>query len=205
MVYKINQFIEFKSSQIISEIMKTETFKEKLLKTAVIIAAVFYGLMLMNQLEAQNATTDKEKMKPLLGWAGEWKGEGWSFDKSRQRIEFTVTEKVQVKLDGSAILLEGVGKNKGSEEVGHNALGVLYYNSAKKTYEMNSWLADGNMTLAIAEFNDQGQFVWGFEVPGGRVRYTITLGDNTWNEKGEFVMESGQAFPVMEMNLTRVK
>lgn len=185
--------------------MENETLRQQLLKAAAIIVLVFFGTILANQVQAQNGTTNKKKMAPLTHWAGEWKGEGWSIDQSRQRIEFTVTENIQVKLDGRTILAEGIGKNKGSGEEGFHALGVFYYNNERQTYEVKSWLDDGNMTLATAEINDKGQFIWGFDVPGGKVRYTITLTETTWNEKGEFVMESGQAFPIMEMNLNRVK
>ena len=185
--------------------METHTLKEKTLKVVVIIATVIYGTLLMNQLQAQNGTTSKEKMKPLLSWAGQWKGEGWSMDASRQRMEFTVTENIQVKLDGHTILAEGIGKSKGTEKEGFHAMGVFYYNNEAQTFEVKSWLNDGNMTLATAEINDKGQFLWGFEVQGGKVQYTITLTKNTWHEKGEFVMGGGQAFPIMEMNLTRVR
>lgn len=185
--------------------MKTESLKTKVLKLVFVILAASYGMLMMNVLSAQTGTFNKEKMKPLTDWAGVWEGEGWNMDESRQRTEFTVTETIQLKLDGSAILAEGLGKNKTSGKVGFQSLGVFYYNNEKQTYEVKSWLANGNMALSKAEMNDKGQMIWGFEVPGGQVRYTITFTNDTWNEKGEFVMAGGQAFPIMEMNLKKVK
>ena len=185
--------------------METNTIKAQVARAAFIIITVFLGSLLHNALKAQNATTNLEKMTPLKSWAGKWKGEGWSIDQTRQRTEFTVEEHIQLKLDGRTILAEGVGKSKASGEEGFHSLGVFYYNNETETYEVRSWLADGNMTTATAEVNEEGHFIWGFEVPGGRIRYTIRLSGDTWNEKGEFVMGNGQAFPVMEMNLTRVK
>lgn len=184
--------------------MKTETLKQGALKVLMIILTVAYGMMAY-EAKAQTGTTNQDKMKPLLGWVGEWKGEGWSIDASRQRTEFTVSENIQPKLEGRILLAEGIGKAKSTGQEGFHAFGVFYYNEQAKTYEVKSWLNDGNMSLSKAEINEQGQFIWGFQVPGGRIRYTITLTDTTWNEKGEFVMESGQAFPIMEMNLTKVK
>lgn len=185
--------------------MKTKGIKTEVWKTIFIIIAVAYGALLHNSLHAQSGTTSKEKMAPLSGWAGKWKGEGWSMDESRQRIAFTVEESIQWKLDGRVILAEGIGKNKSDDKVGFHAMGMFYYNNEKATYEIKSFLEDGSMTLATAVINDKGQFVWGFDLPGGRVQYTITLTENTWNEKGAFVMASGQEFPIMEMNLTRVQ
>lgn len=185
--------------------MKTESFKTQLFRAIVIIAFVFLGTLIHNAVKAQNATTNLEKMKPLKAWAGKWTGEGWSMDETRQRTEFTVEEHIQLKLDGRTILAEGIGKSKATGEEGFRSLGVFYYNNETKTYEVRSWLADGNMTTATAEVTAEGHFIWGFEVPGGNIRYTIQIDGDRWNEKGEYVMPSGQAFPIMEMNLTRVK
>ncbi len=185
--------------------MKTETLKMKVWKTLFIVLAVAFGALLPNGLQAQTGTTNKDKMKPLSAWAGKWQGEGWSMDQSRQRTAFTVEENIQWKLDGRVIIAEGIGRNKSDGKVGFHAVGAIYYNNEKGIYEVKSFLDDGNMTLATAEFNDQGQFLWGFDVPGGRVQYTITLTATTWNEKGAFVMPNGQEFPIMEMNLTKAK
>lgn len=185
--------------------MKTVTLKTTALKTIFIALIALFGAMKTNVSTAQTGTTDKEKMKPLTSWVGTWKGEGWSVDQSRQRTEFTVEEKVEPRLDGRVMMSEGIGKNKSNGETGFHAVGVFYYNNEKRTYEVKSFLDNGNMTLAQAIINDEGQFIWGFDVPGGKVQYTITLTENTWNEKGAFVMASGQEFPIMEMNLTKVK
>lgn len=184
--------------------MKTQ-LKPENIKMIFILVLLLYGSMAAQVLKAQNGTTGKTEMQKLLGWVGQWKGEGWMTDQSRQTIEFNVEENIQSKLDGRAILAEGTGTNKSDGVVGFQSLGLLYFNNEKKQYEMKSLLKDGNTTLATARFNEKGQFIWGFDVQGGRIQYTITLTDSTWNEKGEFVMETGQAFPIMEMNLKRVK
>lgn len=169
-----------------------------------VLITVSYCLLMQRSLQAQNATTNKEKLKPLTSWVGKWEGEGWSIDQTRQRTEFTVKESIAMKINGSAILAEGTGTNKSDGKVGFQSLGIIYYNNEAQRYEIKSLLADGNLTLATADFNQAGQFVWGFDVPGGKVQYTITLKDDTWQEKGEFVTPAGQAFPIMEMKLKKV-
>ena len=58
----------------------------------------------------------------------------------------------------------------------------------------------GNIRL-----NDKGEFVWGFKVPQGEVRYVITIEGDTWTEKGAFSMDGSTWYPTMEMQLKRVK
>tara|TARA_R110001592_G_scaffold17115_8_gene72481 strand:- start:620 stop:1180 length:561 start_codon:yes stop_codon:yes gene_type:complete len=186
--------------------METKSIKMKTVKAIFIFIVVLYGALVNHVANAQEiGTLNKEAMGKLSNWIGQWKGEGWSMDETQQKSEFTVVENIQRKIGGMAILAEGVGTNKSDGKVGFQSLGVLYYNNEKKQYEMKSLLADGNMALTAAQLNDKGQFIWGFDVPGGSIQYTTTLKEDTWHELGEFVMASGQAFTILEMNLTKIK
>lgn len=186
--------------------METESIKMKTVKVVFIFIVVLYGALLNHVAKAQEiGTLNKEAMGKFSAWIGKWKGEGWSMDRTQQKTEFTVEENIQLKVEGSTILAEGIGRNKSDGKIGFESLGLLYYNNEKKQYEMKSFTADGNQALSLGHINEQGQFVWGFAVPGGSIRYTVTLGKDSWHEIGEFVMESGQAFPILEMNLTKLK
>ena len=185
--------------------MKNRNSEYKSLKMIFIVITFFFGALFGQSVIAQTGTTDKVAMEKFSNWIGKWEGEGWMTDQSRQTIQFKVEENIQSKLDGRAILAEGIGTNKANGVLGFQSLGLLYFNNEKKGYEMKSLLRNGSMTLANAYFNETGEFIWGFEVQGGRVEYTVTLTETTWNEKGEFIMGAGQAFPIMEMNLTKVK
>ena len=169
-----------------------------------IFILMLMGALFSQSLRAQNANISKAPMNALKLWVGEWKGEGWSMDESRTRVNFTIEESIKEKLGGYALLIEGDGKDKVTKEPVHSALALFYYNTDKKTYEMKSLVDLGMTTLATAAIvNDK--FVWGFEVQGGKIEYTITIDGDHWNEKGAFVMGNGQEFPIMEMNLIRVK
>ena len=50
------------------------------------------------------------------------------------------------------------------------------------------------------------QYTWGFDVPTGKIKYSITLSPQakTWYEKGEFLPDGTQWFPFLEMNLTKL-
>ncbi|MGW8121488.1 hypothetical protein ACV07N_02430 [Roseivirga echinicomitans] len=178
----------------------------KTVKAVFIFIVVLYGALINHVANAQEiGTLNKEAMTKLSNWIGEWKGEGWSMGETQQKSEFRVVENIQRKIEGMAILAEGIGTNKSDGKVGFQSIGMIYYNNEKKRYEMKSLLADGNMVLASAQLNDKGQFIWGFDVPGGSIQYTTTLTEETWHEVGEFVMANGQAFTILEMNLTRAK
>ena len=186
--------------------METESIKMKTVKAIFVFIVVLYGALLNHVAKAQEmSTTSVAAMEKLSTWVGKWKGEGWSIDQTQQKTEFTVEEHIQLKVGGNAILAEGIGRNKSDGKIGFESLGVLYFNNEKKQYEMKSLTADGNQASSSGKINEQGQFIWGFDVPGGSIRYTITLGTDAWYEKGEFVMASGQAFTILEMNLTKIK
>uniref|UniRef100_UPI00404869C1 hypothetical protein n=1 Tax=Roseivirga sp. TaxID=1964215 RepID=UPI00404869C1 len=185
--------------------MKNRNSQYKSIRMIFLIFTFLFGALLGQSIAAQTGTANKVKMEKLSDWIGKWEGEGWMIDQARQMIQFKVEENIQSKLDGMAILAEGLGTNKADGVIGFQSLGLLYFNNEKKSYEMKSLLKEGNMTLASANFNDLGEFVWGFEVKGGKVQYTLALTETTWNEKGEFIMDNGQAYQIMEMNLVKVK
>ena len=186
--------------------METETIKSKTAKAIFIFLVVLYGALMNHVAKAQETgTLNKEAMEKLASWAGKWEGQGWSMDEMQQKSEFTVEEHVQMKIGGMALLAEGLGKNKSDGKVGFESIGLIYYNNEKKQYEIKSLLADGNQALTSAQINDNGQFIWGFDVPGGSIQYTTTLKGDTWSEVGEYIMPNGQAFTILEMSLKRIK
>src|SRR5437588_9406072 len=78
-----------------------------------------------------------EALKKLDAWVGEWKGSGWAATGRDQRSEFTIVEKVQRKVGGSVLLVEGRGTKKadaGNEVVVHEALAVVSYDGKAKRY-----------------------------------------------------------------------
>lgn len=185
--------------------MKQKLFKTRQSTLICIWITVFLGVLLSNTALSQTGRVGKEQMKKLANWVGEWKGEGWQMDQAtRQRIEFTVEEKVEFKLNGLALMVEGRGKSADADFLGHHAIGLIYYSLDKQSYEFKSITQDGNTSLSKAFFDEKGNFVWGFEVPAGKVQFTITLTEDTWVEKGAFSMDGNTWYPVMEMRLKKI-
>ena len=152
-----------------------------------------------------DTTAKKEAITKLSMLIGSWEGSGWASSPDGSRNEFTQSETIETKLDGIALLVQGLGKRKSTEEVIHDALAIITYDEVDSTYSFQSYLAIGQSTTAKGYF-ENGKFIWGFEVPSGQVKYTITIRERSqWNEIGEFSRDGNQWYPFMEMNLEKIK
>jgi hypothetical protein len=139
-----------------------------------------------------------------LDWlVGEWEGEGWS-QRGPERMRATIVERIERRLDGLALLVEGEGRDATDpSQVVHLALGVLSFDEAAGALRLASWTAEGRSVVAEAEATATG-FVWSFATPGGgRVRYTVTRGENEWSEVGEFSRDGATWMQIHAMTLRR--
>lgn len=150
-----------------------------------ILTIILTGL-LISQSFSQSFETDslsKSKISDLGFMVGNWKGTGWMMGQGG-KSEFEQTEKIQFKLDSTAILIEGLGKDNG--KIVHNALAILTYNKTDKNYSFRSYLQNGQNAEFKAELIDN-KFYW---YPNEKVRYIIWMNENgQWYEKGEFKRE----------------
>ena len=152
----------------------------------------------------------KEKMKSFASWVGRWQGEGLMQMGSGEPKHSTVDERIESKLDGTLMLIEGTGKSMDAgthqEKVTHQALGIVSFDQNTGEYKFHTFLKDGRSTEAWLKVLENNKFQWGFDTPRGKTRYNITLdpGKKTWNEKGEFSADGNEWRPFFEMNLTKV-
>ncbi|MFN0109349.1 MAG: hypothetical protein ACKVZH_10895 [Blastocatellia bacterium] len=161
---------------------------------------------------AQSAgTSSAADMKKLDFLVGDWKGEGWIEMGPGGRSAFKQTETVQSKLNGTVVLIEGLGKGKvastGQEGVIHNALAIISFDSRSKKFQFRAFRADGNFIDADIT-PENNTLVWGFREPQRNVeiKYTIKLTDaGQWIEIGEFSMDGKTWRKFFEMTLQRVK
>lgn len=154
------------------------------------------------------AAAQREEMKKLDWWVGRWEGSGWHITPDGKRGAFTVSERIESKLDGLVYWVEGVGKAKGDdgvEHVVHHAVATLVYDDREKRYRFASHTKDGY--FGEAELKPiEGGWVWGRQSPEGRgFRYTIRLtGDGHWHEIGERTSDGKNWVQFHEMTLRRV-
>jgi hypothetical protein len=145
-----------------------------------------------------------EAMAKLAHMAGEWNGEGW-MDMGARRATFRGGERVQSKLDGSVMLVEGsFFSTIGEREVPvHTTLGVIWFDPASKKYRFNTWLATGTAGQHELELLESG-WRWQLETPrGGTMRYTTKLTEDEWLEIGERSTDGSTWTQFFEMKLKK--
>ncbi|HUS19820.1 MAG TPA: hypothetical protein VMZ25_09235, partial [Terriglobales bacterium] len=74
---------------------------------------------------APDPVAQAQQVKKLDFIVGEWSGEGWMDLPGGVRETFTSWEKIQSKLDGVALLVEGLHKSKATGKVVHQTLAVI--------------------------------------------------------------------------------
>ena len=152
-------------------------------------------------------TVAKEKMKVFASWAGRWHGEGSTQMGPGDPKKSTVDEQLDFKLDGTVLLIEGVGKAVPGNSVVHHALGILSFDQSDNQYKLNSYLKDGRSTQAWVKIIEDNKYQWGFDIPNGKIRYSITIdpAKKTWNEIGEISHDNGTTYSkFFEMNLKKL-
>ncbi|HEX8847146.1 MAG TPA: hypothetical protein VF791_21055 [Pyrinomonadaceae bacterium] len=163
---------------------------------------------IMAQAQAPSPEAQLGEMKKLDYMVGQWKGSGW-IQGQGGRQTFAGTETVQSKLNGLALLVEGkfTGKLPGKDVEGvvHETLAVLSYDEKTKSYRFRTYLATG-MTGDQEAKLVEGGWQWGFQFPGGNVRYTIKVkAKDEWFEIGEYSQDGKSWQKFFEMTLQRVK
>lgn len=119
-----------------------------------------------------------------------------------------VTETAELKLEGTLLMLEGLGTSKvpnsDEERIVHHALGIVSYDAAAERYLMRAYRAGGQFVDADLSVGDK-TLVWGFTEPNaGEIRYTFTLTEaGQWHEIGEISQDGQTWHPFFEMTLKR--
>lgn len=152
-----------------------------------------------------NKSLKMEMMKKVAFLEGKWKGEGWYASNKNKKFYFNQTEDVQPELNGLILRIEGIGKTKENEKIFHHAFAVIYYDSDDQTLKMHSYKG-GEFLETDAMINENGEFVWGFDIKNGKLRYTIGLNEKgQWHEIGEFSRDGKRWFQNFEMTLDKVE
>ncbi len=146
------------------------------------------------------------QVKKLDFIVGEWNGEGWMDMPGGAREIFTSWEKVQSKLDGLALLVEGLHKSKATGKVVHQTLAVLSYDEPAKNFRFKTNLANGRAGDFTGSVPSDNVFVWGMDSPRNKIRYTITLNaKGEWFEIGEYSADGATWRKFFEMTLRKGK
>jgi hypothetical protein len=167
-------------------------------------------LMFLVSLLLATTVVASDEMKKVDFLIGEWQGEATIQMGPGKPQRVFQTETVQAKLGGKILLIEGLGRQKNDDgtsgEVVHQALAVVSWDEAKKTYRFSGYTAQYPAMETTLDVTDGPVAVWAMDVPNGKTRYTITLTEKgEWHEVGEFSRDGSKWMKFFEMTLTKKK
>jgi len=143
----------------------------------------------------------REAMAALAFMDGVWRGPATTVLPSGDKHAITQTERIGPLLGGTVKVIEGRGYEPDGKTT-FNALGVISYDVATKTYSMRSYAMGMSGDFPITRTSDG--FTW--EIPAGPVtiRYSAVVKDGTWTEVGDRIAPGKDPVRFFEMKLTRV-
>lgn len=175
--------------------------------TLLLLAAAILGVS-YSALAEEPAATDEAgdpglaAMQAISFFEGNWEGEGWMRRGPTEPTAFRSTERVESRLGGRLLIVEGQHHDTESGDVVHHAVATISYNPETSSYRFSSHLEDGRSGDYAGQLED-GAFVWGYEVPQGKIRFTIRIADGHWSESGEFSADGAQWNQFFSMELDR--
>lgn len=150
-----------------------------------------------------DVAAQREAIARVAWLVGDWEGAGW-VDLPEGRQAFRQTEKVEARLGGALLVIEGHGYAGAPEALAFNALGLLSHDDRTGRYAFRSFTR-GYYAEAAAEVRPDGALVWTMAPPGMTIRYTLSQpGPGQWREIGERSTDGGASWrQFFEMQLTR--
>ena len=177
------------------------------MKNVFLLLACLAGLSIGKCIAQPPSKVAHEQLKKLAYWQGEWKGEASVRRGPGEPIKVNQEEHIEFRLDDTILLVEGIGRSPEDGSKTFNALAIINFDEESSTFKMKSYLREGRSTDAYFKILEVNKFEWGFDVPSGKIRYTITLdpAKATWNEIGFYSQDGTNWMQFMEMNLAKVK
>lgn len=143
-----------------------------------------------------------EAMQALPQLAGRWEGGGWIRQGPGEPVRFVGEERVEPRLDGRILVVEGKHLSPDRSQVVHHAFAIVSFDPEKQGYRFQTHLVNGRGGDFPAAL-ENGAFVWEMDTPNGHVRFVIRIEGDRWHEVGT-IDRQGQRHQFFEMELRRV-
>lgn len=143
----------------------------------------------------------RSAMASLAFMDGVWRGSAKTMLPSGEAHTIAQTERIGPLLDGSVKVIEGRGYDADGRTT-FNALGIISYNVATKSYSMRSYAMGQAGDFPVTLTSDG--FAW--EIPAGpaTIRYQAIVKDGLWTEVGDRIVPGKDPVRFFEMRLARV-
>ncbi|MDQ6685098.1 MAG: DUF1579 domain-containing protein [Pseudomonadota bacterium] len=143
-----------------------------------------------------------EALKAFAMLDGVWRGPATARQPDGSELSFVQTERIGPFLGGSIRVIEGRGYDAAGQ-VRFNALGIVSYDVAKRSYTLHSH-AQG--FVGDFAFTPTGNgYAWEIPLgPAGTMRYRATIENGELVEVGDRVVAGREPARVFEMRLKRI-
>lgn len=154
----------------------------------------------------QNPESQRQAIDKLSFLEGEWQGEAWTVLPDGTRLELDQTERVRRTVGGLALIIEGEGRDKTSNDVIYEAMATVFHDFQTNDYYMYGGTSDGRNGPMDFEILDDRRLRWAPKGMAANVRYTISMSDdNQWHEVGEYSQDGQNWMQFFEMTLRRAE
>lgn len=146
-------------------------------------------------------------LTPLAKLVGEWEGDAKAVVGPGQTISVRQHEWVDFGAGSTVLIVRGQGRSlepANKNDIVYEAAAMIWYDDQSGKLKMRAHRAEGMGVEPEMELKTD-TLVWGFPVPGGRIRFTIAYGNNEWHEIGHFLREGAPPITTIEMRLKKVK
>jgi hypothetical protein len=143
-------------------------------------------------------------LAPLMPLVGEWEGEATAMTGPGRTLRIRQHEDVGVGASGTVLIIRGTGRGTEGESAGQvifEAAAIIWFDAAAGRLRMQTH-RDGQSVEPTLELRPD-TLVWGFDVPGGRIRYTIAFDKERWHEVGEFIRPGAEPVRTIDLRLAR--
>jgi hypothetical protein len=155
--------------------------------------------------QGPDVNAQREAMKKLGFFVGQWAGGGRMLRAPGEWIEFDQTEHGEYKLDGLLLVIEGEGRAKSDGRVVLRAYGIVSYDEIADKYHMRAF-NDGRWLESDVIVADKGkELTWGFTLGEISTKSKLRLtGAGEWTESHDITIGPQPAKKFMELTVKQV-
>jgi hypothetical protein len=160
--------------------------------------------MAQQPIHQPNLEKQRVAMQRLSFLVGSWSGEAHVNRGAGGLITLAQTEKVQYKLDGLLLVIEGTGQAQTEQQPSLQALGIISYDDATGAYSIRAW-NDGRFLESEVQLLEDGKSIsWGFGIGEIRSKSLLQIGkDGEWTERAELIIGSQPPRKLMDLTVRR--
>lgn len=140
-------------------------------------------------------------LAPVQRILGTWEGEARVMERAGEPIRVLQSEDIIAGAAGSVIIIRGTGRDPNTRAIVFEAAATIWFDPDLGRLRMRTH-RDGRSVEPDIEVRPD-TVIWGFAVPGGRVKYVIALTDSTWHEVGTYERAGVPPVTTIDMRLRR--